>query len=77
MSAAAPVKQTQAPCISTIAVFEIRAWARARLYADGELTLHEAVDELQQFAEQSGLVERVGQDLIQEILAHAFSEAGA
>jgi hypothetical protein len=29
------------------AAFELRCWARARLFAQGELDLHDAVDELQ------------------------------
>jgi hypothetical protein len=44
---------------------------RAGLYADGVLTLHEAVDELQAFAVLSGLVEAIGQHAVQETMAFA------
>jgi hypothetical protein len=54
-------------------VFELRCWARARLYAEGEYSLHNAVDELQAAAEQSGLVAAIGQDAVQEIMATAFA----
>jgi len=53
-------------------VLTARARARAHLYAAGELTLHEAVDWLQLWAIDSGLVEQVGQDVVQLILARAF-----
>jgi hypothetical protein len=52
--------------------FELRCWARARLYRDGELDLHDAVDELQRAAVAGGLVEQHGQDHVQEIMALAF-----
>jgi hypothetical protein len=44
-------------------VFELRCEVRARLYAEGEIELHD--DELQADAEQSGLVEEIGQDAVQ------------
>jgi hypothetical protein len=53
--------------------FEARAWARARLYAEGELELLDAVDELQAAAEQSGRVDEIGQDAVQAIMAEAFA----
>lgn len=46
---------------------------RADLYAAGFLTLHEAVDELQAIATLTGLVEAVGQDEVQLIIAGAPS----
>jgi hypothetical protein len=48
---------------------------RADLYADGVLTLHEAVDELQAFAVLSGLVEAIGQPAVQEMMAYADERA--
>jgi hypothetical protein len=39
----------------------------------GELTLHEAVDVLQADAERDGLIEQIGQDRIQKILAQCFA----
>ena len=53
-------------------VLELRAWARAYLYSIGELTLHEAVDVLQRDAQRDGLVDELGQDGVQQILADAF-----
>jgi hypothetical protein len=55
--------------------FELRAWARARLWRDGEIEdLHDAVDELQVWAERIGLVGAIGQDAVQAIMAAAFAE---
>jgi hypothetical protein len=54
--------------------FELRCWARARLFAQGEFDLHDAVDELQAWAERLGLVEQIGQDAVQAIMAAAFAE---
>jgi hypothetical protein len=53
-------------------VFELRAWARARLWQAGEFDLHEAVDVLQHAAERDGLVAKLGQDAVQAIIAEAF-----
>jgi hypothetical protein len=53
-------------------VIELRAWARAYLWAIGEYELHEAVDVLQHDAERDGLIEQYGQDAIQQIIAAAF-----
>ena len=57
----------------SLKVFVGRAEARALLYAVSELTLHEAVDELQLAAERDGLVAKLGQDEIQRIMAAAFA----
>jgi hypothetical protein len=53
-------------------VLEARAQARAHLYAAGELNLHEAIDKLQADAVATGLVDAIGQDAVQAILAAAF-----
>jgi hypothetical protein len=58
--------------VDPLAVFEARCWARAKLYELGELELLDAVDELQAAAEAGGLVERIGQDAVQKIIAAAF-----
>jgi hypothetical protein len=58
--------------IATIDVFRERCEARAMLYAAGELGLHEAVDQLQVDAERTGLVDEIGQDAVQAIMADAF-----
>ena len=54
-------------------VLTLRAWARARLWQAGGLDLQEAIDILQGAAISDGLVAKVGQDRVQEILAAAFA----
>jgi hypothetical protein len=54
-------------------VFDARCWARAWLAGAGEFSLHEAVDPLQQAAVATGLVELIGQDRVQKILADHFA----
>jgi hypothetical protein len=54
-------------------VLTLRAWARATLWQAGDLDLHEAADMLQAAAVHDGLVAKVGQDRVQEILAAAFA----
>jgi hypothetical protein len=69
----APVHhQHQRVCLDPLVVFEARAEARAMLYAVGEFSLHEAVDVLQASAVESGLVDEIGQDRVQAIMATAF-----
>jgi hypothetical protein len=58
--------------VDLVDVFLARAEARAYLWSIGDLDLHEAVDVLQADAECDGLVERIGQDGVQEIIAAAF-----
>jgi hypothetical protein len=53
-------------------VFRARAEARAMLFAAGEIALHQAVDPLQDAAVESGLVDLIGQDAVQRLLANAF-----
>ena len=55
--------------VDPVDVFIERAGARAYLWSIGDL---EAVDVLQADAERDGLVERIGQDGVQEIIAAAF-----
>jgi hypothetical protein len=56
-----------------VAVLEARAEARALRFADGDLGLHDAVDELQRFADGAGLIDCLGQDRVQQIIAAAFA----
>ena len=63
-----------ARAVDPLTVFELRAWARARLYAENILELGEAVDVLQDVAEREGLIDLLGQDRIQQILAEEFGE---
>jgi hypothetical protein len=60
-----------------VEAFKLRCWARARLYADGELDLLDAVDALQAFAERLGLIETLGQDVVQAMMAEAFAPVRA
>jgi hypothetical protein len=53
-------------------VFRARCEARALLYINGQLSLHEAVDELQAYAEQSSFVDTIGQDDAQAVMSSAF-----
>lgn len=59
---------------SPLAILIARSEARAALYAACEFDLPEAVDPLQAYAAESGLVHDIGQDAIQAILAAAFSQ---
>jgi hypothetical protein len=52
--------------------FATRCEHRALLYTRGHLSLHDAVDELQNHAEASGLLDYIGQDAVQEIMGKAF-----
>jgi hypothetical protein len=54
-------------------VFDARCWARAWLFGAGEFSLTEAVDPLQEAAVATGLVELIGQDRVQKILADHFA----
>ena len=58
-----------------IEAFTIRAEARASLVAAGEMSLHEAVDGLQEAAVDTGLVDQLGQDAVQEVMSEAFGRA--
>jgi hypothetical protein len=58
-------------------IFEARCEVRAYLFAAGELTLHDAVDVLQGNATAIGLVEVIGQDAVQAIMADAFASVEA
>jgi len=54
-------------------VYAERCQARALLHVAGEISLHDAVDELQAYAEDSGLVDHIGQDAAQDIMGEAFA----
>jgi hypothetical protein len=58
--------------LDPIEVFRARASARALLWRVGEFSLHDAVDVLQADAMRDGLVDEIGQDAVQEIMADAF-----
>ena len=54
-------------------VLTSRAWARATLWQAGDLDLYEAVDMLQAAVVRDGLVAKLGQDRVQEMMAAAFA----
>jgi hypothetical protein len=67
-------KRLDEPSPSLLDAFRVRCEARAYLFAVAEISLHEAVDRLQADAVKSGLVDRIGQDAIQQIMVDAFAE---
>jgi hypothetical protein len=54
------------------AVFRLRCEARAILVAECAMDLRDAVDGLQDAAIDYGLIEAMGQEVVQEIMAEAF-----
>jgi hypothetical protein len=64
--------RTIAAALDPIEVFRARAEARALLWHCGALALPEAVDKLQADAVRDGLVDEIGQDEVQVIMADAF-----
>jgi hypothetical protein len=52
--------------------FELRCWARGHLEKHGMMLLQDAVDGLQNTAVSTGLVNLIGQDAVQAIMAAAF-----
>ena len=56
-----------------IEIFRERCEARALLWACGQLHLHVAVDVLQQWAVEQGLVKEIGQDAVQGLMVEAFA----
>ena len=69
----APLRHSQIR-IDPLVVFKARAEARAILWAACEFDLHEAVDVLQADAVRDGLVDALGQDAVQRVLADAFHQ---
>jgi hypothetical protein len=72
MTGTAKLATHKACAVPKIEVLRARAWARAYLYMAGEITMHEAVDELQAAAEDNGLSVEIGQDEVQRILSYEF-----
>ena len=58
--------------VDPVLAFAARCEARALLFANGALAMHEAVDTLQEAAVASGLVREIGQDAVQAIMAEAL-----
>jgi hypothetical protein len=74
MSAMPEPRQRPETAPDPIEVLKLRAASRALLWFEGLIeNLAAAVDPLQAFAEQSGLVAEIGQDCVQQILHDAFT----
>jgi hypothetical protein len=73
MSAAIMGTAKFAATAGPLEVFIARAEARACLWREGDLDLHEAVDALQAAAVQTGLVGALGHDAVQGVMAKAFA----
>lgn len=58
-------------------IFQLRCWARATLWATCMLSLADAVDALQQYAEASGLIDELGQDEVQALISREFEAAAS
>ena len=69
MSAARAIAERR---VDLLDAFTERAEARAFLWSIGEFSLSDAVDVLQHDAKRDGLIDRVGQEAVQAILADAF-----
>ena len=52
--------------------FQALCDSRALRYSGKDLHLHEAVDFLQQWADEDGLIEEIGQDAVQWEMTKAF-----
>jgi hypothetical protein len=71
----APLRHPVIANIDPLLAFKARAEARAILWAACEYDLHDAVDPLQAAAVSTGLVDKIGQDAVQAIMARAFHTA--
>jgi hypothetical protein len=60
--------------IDPLTVFKARAEARALLWKCCAFDLYEAVDIFQYAAKRNGLIDQLGQDCVQQIIADAFNE---
>lgn len=58
--------------VSPILVLRARAEARATLVASGDYQIDKAVDGLMQCALHAGLIERLGEDAVAEIILDPF-----
>jgi hypothetical protein len=70
----AALRKNEAPAsVPAVDVFQLRCEARAFLCAACVYDLHEAVDVLQADAERTGLVDEIGQDAVQRLMADTFA----
>jgi hypothetical protein len=68
----APVRKDDLK-LDPVEIFIARAKAKALLWTNGELSLHDAVDELWAAAVNAALVDEFGADQVQELLAQIFA----
>jgi hypothetical protein len=73
ISAARKIDHHESAKASAIEIFRERAEARAMLVSSGLMPLQDAVDGLQESAVAQGLLQRYGQDEIQQIMAESFA----
>ena len=69
----APVRQQKVHICDPLEAFIERAKVKALAWQAGEISLHDAVDGLQQTAEALGLVIELGQDAVQALMVEAFA----
>jgi hypothetical protein len=72
--AAAKRRHAAAAKVDALAAFRLRCEVRAWLVVEGELDLQTAVDELQASAVKSSIIDVIGQDAVQAIMATAFAK---
>jgi hypothetical protein len=65
--------RASAPRADLVEVFYDRCARAADDYATGRIALLDAVDDLQAWAETRNVVEEIGQDMVQQIMATAFA----
>jgi hypothetical protein len=73
IGAAQTLDQDEAGRPAPLDVFVARCEAKALLAAHAQIDFVDAVDELQFAAVRAGLVDELGQDAVQRILAEAFA----
>ena len=64
-----------APWIRLFGIWLLRVELRSLLVAEGEMEMVVAVDGLQSAAEQYGLVDAWGQDVVQDVLGGFFARS--
>ena len=59
----------------TVEYFKALCWARGHLWREGHIPEGtDAIDVLQQWAVDNGLVDELGQDEVQRLIAEAFND---
>jgi hypothetical protein len=70
-----PLRKPPRPAIVfLVECFRVRAEAKAQLWAAGEITLVDGVDDLWAGAQRDGLVRALGTNKVQELLSAPFAE---